>query len=193
MTVSAYRDYRLPGHQTGYKVKPIESKHPYAARPVAGSHVWLTPPDILKRLGPFDLDPCAAPSPRPWPTAEFHYDEQQDGLTQGWFGRVWCNPPFGKHTAAWLKRMAEHGDGIALAFARTDTAMFQKWVWPFASAVMFLAKRPHFYRHDGTRAAGNSGGPICLIAYGKLNELALRESGLEGCIMQKWQCERETA
>lgn len=85
-----------------------------------------------------------------------------------WWGRdrIWCNPPFGSQTATWLARMAIHGNGIALTFARTETEMFQKWVWPFADAVMFLAKRPHFYRPDGTRAKGNSGGPICLIAYG---------------------------
>jgi hypothetical protein len=23
---------------------------------------WLTPPEIIRALGPFDLDPCAAPS-----------------------------------------------------------------------------------------------------------------------------------
>lgn len=161
----------------------MSSRHPYRSRPVAETHVWLTPPEILSALGPFDLDPCAAPEPRPWPTAEFHYSTEHDGLAQGWFGRIWCNPPFGKQTGAWLKRMAEHGDGIALAFARTDTAMFQQWVWPHASAVLFLAKRPHFYRHDGTRAAGNSGGPIVLIAYGEANAAALRNSGLPGPVL----------
>lgn len=29
---------------------------------------WLTPPEILGELGPFDLDPCA-PLTRPWGTA----------------------------------------------------------------------------------------------------------------------------
>lgn len=78
--------------------------------------------------------------------------------------------------------MALHNNGIALAFARTDTVMFQHWVFKHAAAVMFLAKRPHFYRPDGTRAAGNSGGPICLIAYGEANVCALRASGLVGAI-----------
>ena len=30
-----------------------------------GKNEWLTPPHILRRLGPFDLDPCA-PINRPW-------------------------------------------------------------------------------------------------------------------------------
>jgi len=33
------------------------------------SDTWLTPPHVLAALGPFDLDPCASPSPQPWPTA----------------------------------------------------------------------------------------------------------------------------
>lgn len=159
------------------------SRHPYASRPVAATHTWLTPPAIISALGPFDLDPCAAPSPRPWPTAARHIELPEDGLAAAWQGRVWCNPPFGPHTGQWLRRMALHGDGIALAFARTDTAMFNAWVWPHASAVLFVAKRPHFHYADGTRAKGNSGGPICLIAYGESNADALRQSGLPGAVV----------
>lgn len=79
--------------------------------------------------------------------------------------------------------MADHGNGIALAFARTETAMFQRHVWLRASAVLMLASRPHFYRPDGTRACGNSGGPICLIAYGDANRRALSDSGLPGAVI----------
>lgn len=155
-------------------------RHPYASRPVAASHVWLTPPDILMALGPFDLDPCAAPSPRPWPTAKRHIELPENGFTAEWEGRVWCNPPFGRETDQWLRRMAKHGNGIALCFARTDTGMFARWVWPYAHGVLFLLGRPRFYYPDGTQAKGNSGGPICLIAYGQNNLDALLRSGLKG-------------
>lgn len=151
---------------------------------MAASHVWLTPPEIIRRLGKFDLDPCAAPEPRSWPTAAHHITLPEDGLHAEWFGRVWCNPPFGRHTGAWLEQMAQHGNGIALAFARTETRMFQRHVWPYADAVLFMAGRPHFYLPDGSRAKGNSGGPICLIAYGANNALALEESGIPGAIVK---------
>lgn len=156
--------------------------HPYKSRPVAGSHVWLTPPEILRALMPFDLDPCAAPSPRPWPTATRHIELPEDGLAAEWQGRVWCNPPFGSQTWAWLERMADHGNGIALCFARTDTEGFDRTVWKRADAVMFLRGRPSFYRPDGTKAKGNCGGPICLIAYGERNVNALVWSKLPGHI-----------
>jgi hypothetical protein len=63
--------------------------------------VWLTPPEILSVLGRFDLDPCAAPPPRPWATANHHFDGfNYDGLKEPWLGRVWMNPPYtGDRTA----------------------------------------------------------------------------------------------
>jgi len=157
-------------------------KHPYANRPVAATHTWLTPPEILDALGVFDLDPCAAPSPRPWPTALRHIELPEDGLHAEWSGRVWLNPPFGEHTWPWLEKMAAHGNGIALAFARTDTAGFHRSVWGRASGVLFLKGRPHFRHQDGTKAKGNSGGPIVLIAYGTYNALVLRDCGLPGYV-----------
>lgn len=161
-----------------------QRSHPYAARPVAGTHVWLTPPEILAALGPFDLDPCAAPSPRPWATASRHIELPDDGLSADWIGRVWCNPPFGSQTWAWLERMADHGNGIALAFARTDTDGFHRTVWGRADGVLFLKSRPHFHLPDGSKARGNSGGPIVLIAYGSENARALSSCGLPGAFLR---------
>ena len=39
---------------------------------ITGKNEWLTPPELLAKLGQFDLDPCA-PVNRPWPTATHHY------------------------------------------------------------------------------------------------------------------------
>jgi len=72
---------------------------------------WLTPPEIVRACGQFDLDPCA-PIVRPWDTAARHFTVEDDGLAQSWDGRVWCNPPFGREAIKWLRRMAEHGNGI---------------------------------------------------------------------------------
>lgn len=138
---------------------------------------WLTPPEILSALGDFDLDPCA-PVSRPWDTASKHYTVEDNGLAQPWEGRVWLNPPFGREAVKWLRRMRDHGNGIALVPARTETAMFYECVWGHASAVLFLKGRPHFHYVDGRRAPFNSGAPISLIAYGSGNIDSLRASGL---------------
>ena len=143
---------------------------------------WLTPPDILDKLGYFDLDPCA-PVVRPWPTANFHFTER--GLEKDWFGRVWCNPPFGREAVKWLAKMRDHGNGIALIPARTETAMFYDTVWGHADAVLFIKGRPHFHYVDGTRAKFNSGAPICLVAYGDENWRTLESSWLGHVVQAK--------
>ena len=137
----------------------------------------LTPPEIVAALGAFDLDPCS-PVVRPWDTAEKHFTVEDDGLVQPWSGRVWCNPPFGREAVKWLRRMVEHGNGVALIPARTETAMFYEAVWGAADAVLFIQGRPHFHYVDGRRAPANSGAPICLVAYGVANVAALERSGL---------------
>ena len=144
-----------------------------------GKDEWLTPPEILKALGPFYLDPCA-PVKRPWDTAVFHYTIEDDGLNKQWFGRVWCNPPYGLEAAKWLKKLSEHGCGIALVFARTETNMFFDYVWPKAKAILFIKGRLHFHHVDGSKAKANSGAPSCLIAYDDINAKILEKSGIKG-------------
>ena len=69
---------------------------------------WPTPREFFDKcaeeFGPFDLDPCA-PVNRPWEMAATHYTMHDDGLNRPWHGRVWCNPPYGRDTGAWLARL----------------------------------------------------------------------------------------
>lgn len=148
----------------------------------ANSETWLTPPDILEVLGPFDLDPCAAPLPRPFVTARHMVSLPDDGLSIDWFGRVWGNFPYGRKMAVWMRRMAAHGCGTALTFARTETEWFFEAVWraPAVEAVLFLEGRLNFHYPDGRRSKYNAGGPSVLIAYGAEDADRLHDSGLSG-------------
>lgn len=150
---------------------------------------WLTPPEWINALGPFDLDP-ACPRIMPWKTATQMLSVA--GLEYPWRGRVWLNPPFGNQAAAWLRRLRTHGNGIALIPARTETPMFYGSVWGQADAVCFVKGRPHFYRPDGSRAPFNSGAPIALIAYGPKNREALYRSKL-GIVVDAWGLDEEDA
>lgn len=148
---------------------------------------WLTPPEIVRAIGPFDLDVCC-PARMPWRTAETMLSNRDgmgtkfvaDSLREEWYGVCFCNPPYGTETGRWLDKLADHGDGIAVIFARTETAMFFEHVWGKASALLFLKGRPHFYKSDGTRAKGNSGGPVVLVAYGEECAGRLERCGIAG-------------
>lgn len=154
-------------------------------RPYEGySEEWLTPPSIIKALGPFDLDPCA-PEERLWPTARKHFTKKHDGLKKTWRGLAWVNPPYGTvKTGIWLNKLAEHGNGIALVFARTETRIFHRHVWEKADALLFLEGRIHFHWPDGTRATFNSGAPSVLVAYGEKAVNRLLKSKLKGAIVR---------
>jgi hypothetical protein len=147
------------------------------------TETWLTPKFIIDELGSFDLDPCAAPMPRPWPTARIHYTlPEQNGLLLPWGDalRVFLNPPYNRAMDPFLRKMSAHGRGTALIFARTETAIFHEEVWPKADALFFLKGRLHFHYPDGTRAQANAGAPSVLLAYGEEEVERLTQSNLEG-------------
>lgn len=145
---------------------------------------WITPREIVTALGEFDLDPCQC-VPQPWPCAKAFFTEEDNGLMQPWNGRVWLNPPYSK-AEQFLQRLADHGRGTALIFARTETEMFKRFIWERASAVMFLWGRLYFHYPDGTRANGNSGAPSVLVTFGARDAAALLTSNLGGSVVQDW-------
>jgi len=140
---------------------------------------WLTPPGIIDKLGSFDLDPCT-PDIMPWKTAEMRYIKKDDGLSKMWMGRVWLNPPFGNQQKLWLKRMVDHGNGIALIHARVEMNWFHDLVWNSAYAVLFLKGRLTFYYVNGKKAGNNSGSPIALVAYEQKNAEVLKQCDIRG-------------
>lgn len=149
---------------------------------------WLTPKEIIDALGPFDLDPCAATA-RPWPTAAEHYTIADDGLAREWSGLIWCNPPY-SNVRLWLERMANHGDGVALIFARTETALFHEFVWSRCSALLFPRGRLYFRRGDGRRAdhsrgSGAAGAPSVFVGYGPVAADRLRRAPIAGAFVDR--------
>jgi phage N-6-adenine-methyltransferase len=108
---------------------------------------WATPQEFYDRLNAdykFTLDVAASAENAKAPK---FYTAQDDGLSQPWFGRVWCNPPYGKGIADWVKKAWEsHHQNAAVVVmllpARTDT----KWFHDYAlkGRVEFLKGRLKF-------------------------------------------------
>ncbi len=143
---------------------------------------WLTPPELVKKLGVFDLDPCS-PVNAPFYHAKNNYTIEDNGLLKKWEGRVYCNPPYGRDLNLWLKKLKEHGNGIALIFARTETKFFFENIWDDADGLLFVKGRIRFYHVSGIQG-GTPGAPSVFVAYGKENALALKNSCIEGKYLQ---------
>lgn len=139
---------------------------------------WLTPPELVKMLGEFDLDPCTPISP-PFVHATSNFNLNHDGLTKEWFGRVYMNPPYGRGMEKWIEKLKIHGNGIALIFARTETKCFFNHIWEDADAILFVKGRIKFYNLQG-KQMGTPGAPSIFIAYGNENAIALKNAGIAG-------------
>ena len=151
------------------------------------SKEWYTPRFIFQKLSvDFDLDPCSPGQEIvPWIPAQIHHTYLDNGLETEWFGNVFMNPPYGMDTPKWMKKLARHGKGIALVFARPDTRWFHDYI-PFANAICFIKGRIGFVPHDKSmlyadgqwNPKGGCGAASMLVAFGKENADALFRSGL---------------
>jgi hypothetical protein len=161
---------------------------------IGKSQVHITPRWIIDALGPFDLDPCAA-FPRPWDCAKENLAQADDGLDQEWHAQelVWLNPPFDRRgILAWITKLVQHKNGIALLHARTETAWF-RLCWQHASGIFFLHQRVIFCKPDGSPQTtlkgevANSGAPVCFVAFGELANERLLRCRLEGTLVTGWK------
>jgi hypothetical protein len=132
--------------------------------------VWLTPLEIIRALGEFDLDPCGE---KYHPTAKTIFTEK--GLEQDWFGRIWLNPPYSE-VGKWLDKLKSN-IGIALVFARLDTKWAQS-ILPVVTKIFIPKGRIAFLKGDSTLKQ-NAGAPSMLLSfnedtdYSKLNGIVL--------------------
>ncbi|HFJ9781618.1 TPA: DNA N-6-adenine-methyltransferase [Stenotrophomonas maltophilia] len=159
------------------------------------TETWLTPPEIVHGLGPFDLDPCIPQQGMPWRTATRMLKPSDDGLKTPWpkSAFVWMNPPYGGHKNSptsqhrWMEKAAEHGNGIALVLARMETSWMQESVLnhPSVSAVVFTKGRLSFCRPDGTLGTSCPAGSV-FIGYGAAAARRLKRGPKQGPGFSRW-------
>jgi hypothetical protein len=143
---------------------------------------WYTPKYIIDALGGrFDLDPASSQTALAMNNSAMKiYTKEINGLENEWFGNVFLNPPYtNPDIGLFMKKLAEHGNGIALVYNRADSKWFQDYVFDQADAILFLRKRIKFFKKDGT-PGNNPGTGSILIAYGAENVQKLEQCGLDG-------------
>lgn len=117
---------------------------------------WATPQDFFDNLNEefhFTLDPCANEENH---KCDLFFTKEQDGLTKDWGGHVvFCNPPYGKKIAEWVRYSYEQSQKpnttvVMLIPARTDTRYFHNYIYGKAE-IRFIKGRLKF--GDATTAA----------------------------------------
>lgn len=92
--------------------------------------MWETPQELFDELDNefhFDLDVCATSENA---KCKVFYTKDEDGLIKPWYGTCWCNPPYGRQIAKWVKKAAESDCTVVMLLpARTDTKWFHDYIY----------------------------------------------------------------
>jgi phage N-6-adenine-methyltransferase len=132
-----------------------------------GNNEWFTPPEHVERarraLGGIDLDPATHAQAQETVGATAFFTEEDDGLAQEWFGKVWLNPPYAQPAIGQFvdKLVSEFeadrvDQAIMLTHNYTDTAWFQKAA-KACTAICFTRGRVRFVSPTGELAAPTQG------------------------------------
>lgn len=115
--------------------------------PPSATDNWATPQDLfdaLHRKFRFTVDVAA--SPENAKLSRF-YTVAEDGLSQDWSNeRVWCNPPYGRAIADWMRKAYESSrmgaTVVLLVPSRTDTGWWHDYAQK--GRIRFLRGRLRF-------------------------------------------------
>lgn len=127
----------------------------------SGNNEWYTPAEYIELarevMRSIDLDPASSDIANEVVRAREYYTSDTDGLSNGWFGKVWLNPPYSselitKFTDKLLEELPNIEEAIMLVNNATETEWFNKLV-KSSSAVCFPRGRVKFHMPDGTTGA----------------------------------------
>ncbi|WP_435626942.1 DNA N-6-adenine-methyltransferase [Candidatus Ferrigenium straubiae] len=137
---------------------------------------WYTPAWVFDELGlTFDLDPASPHDMETAVPATVKYTIFDNGLKKPWFGRIWINPPYGPDTGMWIRRLIQHGNGIALVFSRTDASWCQE-AMKQSTAMLFVAGRIEFVPgRENQHKKSRCGAGTVLLAFGEECARALQK------------------
>jgi phage N-6-adenine-methyltransferase len=122
-------------HPQGESINEFDLPNKHFRTCFTGENKWYTPKKYIEAakevMGAIDLDPASSDEAQKTVIAERYYTEQDDGLKQDWFGRVWLNPPYSQPLIYLFvdKLVSEYeknkiSDAILLTNNFTDTAWF---------------------------------------------------------------------
>jgi hypothetical protein len=106
------------------------------------SNEWYTLPEYIEAartvMGGIDLDPASSEAANRTVQAVRYYTQEDDGLSQPWYGRVWLNPPYGKRNNTtsnqllWSSRLIqEYTTGnVTEAVLLVNAVTGNKWFCP---------------------------------------------------------------
>jgi len=155
------------------------------------SNEWYTPSEYLDAvrevMGNIDLDPASCYEANKTVGALRYYTEEDDGLSQPWYGRVFLNPPYGKLTSEFATKLYEEFDStvseaIMLVNSRaTDADWFQPC---FEGVICFTDHRIDFDAPSEKVSSSTHGS--CFVYFGPNERRFAEVFSRFGNVVRRW-------
>ena len=156
--------------------------------------------DLVEQiLGVIDLDPCADPQKRV--PALRHLTKEDDGLSCGWSGKVFLNPPFSK-SSDWIKHLSIYchtgsvSEAVVLvpvmSLNNKSSSLLMKGT---ASAFAMIGRQLSFLDQDYKEMGVGTMFPFTLVYVGNRTQHFLdqvRDVGI-GCLLEQQPQNQTTA
>lgn len=163
----------------------------------SSSAEWYTPPEILKAarkvLGEIDLDPASSVEANEVVGATHIYTEEDDGLTQVWWGRVWLNPPYGRgpngrndsKTARWAQQLIDEfeASNVEAALLLVTHTPDRTWFRPLWGYPMCITHERLRHRHPGRMQGSRPVTSSAIVYFGENTATFARVFGRLGRVV----------
>ena len=154
---------------------------------------WFTPAEYIEAarivMGGIDLDPACNDVAAAIVAAGVHYNKEDNGLSQPWFGRVWLNPPYSMPlikdfvmTAIDEYESGRVTEAVILTNNSSDTAWFQSLLALYPAC--FTRGRIQFWRPGQTSFAARQGQVFFYL--GEKQDLFAEVFGQFGLVVRRW-------
>lgn len=155
------------------------------------SNDWYTPEKytaaVREVMGDIDLDPASCAKANKTVKAKEFYSEDDDGLNQDWYGRVFLNPPYGKLGSAFAAKLYESlGSGVDEAVLLVNSrATDADWFQPcFNGVVCFTDHRIDFDSPEDKPTSSTHGS--CFVYFGPHEERFAEVFAKYGNVVKRW-------
>ena len=153
---------------------------------------WWTPIEYMESVREvmqhIDLDPASCEKANAVVRAATFYSEEDDGLMQPWFGKVFMNPPYSTNKPFAEKMIAEYEAGnveeaiVLLGAHAIETKWFANY-WDYV--LCFTGHRIKFNTPSGPAVAGNIAGSV-FIYLGSNQQGFAKEFEKHGYVVKRW-------
>lgn len=141
----------------------------------SASNEWYTPAEYVNAarelMGGIDLDPASNALANETVQAARYYVQEDNGLAQTWYGRVFLNPPYGvtdgeSNAGVWARKLISEyragnvSEAVMLVNANTERKWFSP-LWNFP--ICFTNHRIQFYTPDGVGAQPVDGNALIYL------------------------------